>query len=75
MRALTAIFQELVSVFVDDGRLAVVILIWITFYGLLLRLLPAGLLTRPDPVNRTGVHSRRECAPRRHGRLRLSASC
>jgi hypothetical protein len=42
MRALTAIFQELVSLFVDDGTLGATILIWIAFYGLLLRLLPTG---------------------------------
>lgn len=42
MRALTAIFQELVSLFVDDGTLAATILIWIAFYGLLLPLLPTG---------------------------------
>jgi hypothetical protein len=42
MRALTTIFQELVSLFVDDGTLAATILIWIAFYGLMLPLLPLG---------------------------------
>jgi hypothetical protein len=42
MPALTRVPQELVSLFVDDGTLAATILIWIAFYGLLLRLLPMG---------------------------------
>jgi len=42
MHALTTTFKELVSLFVDDGTLAVTILIWVAFYGLLLRLLPMG---------------------------------
>jgi len=42
MRALATTFKELVSLFVDDGTLAATILIWVTFYGLLLQLLPMG---------------------------------
>jgi hypothetical protein len=42
MHALTTAFKELVSLFVDDGTLAATVLIWIAFYGLLLRLLPTG---------------------------------
>jgi Ca2+/H+ antiporter, TMEM165/GDT1 family len=42
MRILTAIFQELASLFVDDGTLAATILIWIAFYGLMLQFLPMG---------------------------------
>jgi hypothetical protein len=42
MRVLTAIFQGLVSLFVDDGTFAATILIWIAFYGLMLQFLPAG---------------------------------
>jgi hypothetical protein len=47
MRPLTAIFGEFVSLFVDDGTLAATILIWIAFYGLLLRLMPKGLWQGP----------------------------
>jgi hypothetical protein len=42
MRTLGKIFKELVSLFVDDGTLAATILIWVTFYGLVLQLLPMG---------------------------------
>jgi hypothetical protein len=42
VRVLTAIFQELVSLFVDNGTLAATILIWIAFYGSMLQLLPMG---------------------------------
>ena len=42
MHALATTFKELVSLFVDDGTLAATILIWVTFYGLLLQLLPIG---------------------------------
>ena len=42
MRTLGKIFKELVSLFVDDGTLATTIIIWVAFYGLLLRLLPMG---------------------------------
>jgi hypothetical protein len=40
MYALTTALKGLVSLFVDDGTLAATVLIWIAFYGLLLRLLP-----------------------------------
>ena len=40
MHALTTAFKELVGLFVDDGTLAAIILIWIASCGLLLRLLP-----------------------------------
>jgi hypothetical protein len=42
MRNLTKILQEFVNLFVDDGTLAATTLVWIAFYGLLLRLLPTG---------------------------------
>jgi hypothetical protein len=47
MRTLIRILQEFVSLFVDDGTLAATILIWIAFYGLLLRLLPMGAWQGP----------------------------
>jgi hypothetical protein len=42
MRTLAKIVQEFVGLFVDDGTLAATIVVWIAFYGLLLRLLPIG---------------------------------
>jgi hypothetical protein len=42
MHIFTTTFKELVSLFVDDGTLAATIVVWIAFYGLLLRLLPTG---------------------------------
>jgi hypothetical protein len=42
MSTLTAIFQELVSLFVDDGTLAATAVVWTAFCGLLLRIVPAG---------------------------------
>ena len=47
MQILRKILQELVSLFVDDGTLAATVLIWITFYGVMLRLLPTGTWQGP----------------------------
>jgi hypothetical protein len=47
MRTLIKIVQEFVSLFVDDGTLAATILVWIAFYGLLLRQLPMGAWQGP----------------------------
>ncbi len=47
MQALIKISQQFVALFVDDGRLAASILIWIALCALLVRLVPAGMWQGP----------------------------
>ena len=47
MQALIKILRQLIALFVDDGRLAVSILVWIALCGLLVRFGPEGLWQGP----------------------------
>lgn len=42
MRALSAILKEIAGLFVEDGSLALVVLVWLALVALLARLAPAG---------------------------------
>ncbi|HZB90720.1 MAG TPA: hypothetical protein VE397_04710 [Stellaceae bacterium] len=42
MRALSAILKEIAGLFVDDGSLALAVLVWVALVALLARLAPAA---------------------------------
>jgi hypothetical protein len=42
MRALASLFKEIAGLFVDDGSLALAVLVWLALVALLDRLAPAG---------------------------------